>query len=1028
MKTRKRANPIPVSKSSSNGVPSASGHNRIHHLAGPWKLSRDPANEGKRLDWQRKPPEQDARPAPVPGIIQQVFPDYHGVAWYWTTFHAPSVPKHGSSHAIRFLEVDYFAEVWLNGIFLGNHEGAEFPFELRCGNALRHDTENLLVVRVINPIEEPIDGFVLGDTAHRVKFNRNYMPGTAYNFGGITQDVELIEIDPVRISDIHAQAETVAGAIKLSAQIRNDHKAIVQGQLTVTVRLRDSNLVLIRQDMSFKAPSGESVYSFNLPIDQPKWWSLEDPRFYVVTVDMKCGKGPAAYQDQQMARCGFRELRVENGYFRLNGKRILLRCTLTVNDLGYGEKIPVDHLRRDLIFAKAAGFNTIRFIAGGAYPEQLDLCDEIGLMVYEESYASWYLSDRRLKSEFSDLSKMPERYDNSMLGIVKRDRNHPSVVIWGLLNETYDGPVFRHACNCLGRLRALDDSRLVLLNSGRWDGIITVGSLSNPKSMEWEALWGMETTGGLPEAEVDDQGKCEITFVQGGLGKAEQMVFGDFHKYPTVPYQKKDRDFFKTHASGAKPVFLSENGVGSLLDVINGSRQYPTTISIEEPVNAALLRKQVELLLADWDRFGMSGVYAFPEDMYVDSHRQQARQLRLGLDLIRSNPKICGYSISSLVDFNTGEGFWTFWRELKPGMMETLRDGWASLRWCLFVEPGHVYAGRGFELEAVLANEDVLEPGTYSARLRIFGAPGVVWEKAVAFSVPQPTPGADAPLTVNVSREKVTLDAPSGVYEFSAVLEKGGAAVGGRRKFYMSAAPAAAPDCAVTVLGLGKEAVDWLRAHGVACQPWEESTPAASGVTLVGDLSAASAGLSVWRSLMDAAARGGVVVFLSPLAFKRGEDPVGWLPLERKGECRWFLDWIYHKECVAKSHPIFEGLQDKGVMDWEYYDQVIPHHVFVGQDTPDEVAAAAFATGYQDGSLRETYRLGYAGGSLFAGYRFGNGWFYLNTFPLLENIDRNPAGDRMLLNIISHGQRRTAKVPPASPADPEELFKKIWSL
>jgi len=68
-----------------------------------------------------------------------------------------------------------------------------------------------------------------------------------------------------------------------------------------------------------------------------------------------------------------------------------------------------------VLFAKAAGFNTIRFIAGGAYPEQLDLCDEIGLMVYEESSASWFLCDPRLKSEFSDLSKMPERYDRSML-------------------------------------------------------------------------------------------------------------------------------------------------------------------------------------------------------------------------------------------------------------------------------------------------------------------------------------------------------------------------------------------------------------------------------------------------------------------------------------------------------------------------------------------------------------------------------------------------------------------------------------
>jgi len=134
-----------------------------------------------------------------------------------------------------------------------------------------------------------------------------------------------------------------------------------------------------------------------------------------------------------------------------------------------------------------------------------------------------------------------------------------------------------------------------------------------------------------------------------------------------------------------------------------------------------------------------------------------------------------------------------------------------------------------------------LEPGTYSAQLKVSGESGVVWEKKITFGLLQPPAGADAPLTVNVARESVTLDVPPGVYEFAAVLEIGGAPVGGRRKFHVSAAPAAVSNCTVTVLGLGNTAEEWLRSHGVACRPWSDTGSEAPEVVLVGDLSTTGA-------------------------------------------------------------------------------------------------------------------------------------------------------------------------------------------
>jgi len=145
---------------------------------------------------------------------------------------------------------------------------------------------------------------------------------------------------------------------------------------------------------------------------------------------------------------------------------------------------------------------------------------------------------------------------------------------------------------------------------------------------------------------------------------------------------------------------------------------------------------------------------------------------------------------------------------------------------------------------------------------------------------------------------------------------------------------------------------------------------------------------------------------------------VGWLPLANKGHCYRFGDWLYHKECVAKEHPVFEGLQGKGILDWYYYGPVIPHFLFDGQDTPREVIAAAFATGYPIPG-------GYASGVLLGSYQFGEGRFIVNTFPVMENAEGHPAAGRLLLNMIKYAGGFTAKPLAGLPSDFDHQLKVI---
>ena len=419
-----------------------------------WRIATDPKNEGREAKWFAGPREE-AKPTKVPWIIQDAFPGYHGVAWYWREFDAPTNSHVGGRYLLRFWAVDYLAEVWLNGTLVGAHEGGETPFVLDVTDAIHAgaNKKNLLAVRVLNPTHERIDGIVLGETPKQARVIP-YHAGAAYNHGGITGSVELLATPAVRVEDLFARSDSKTGTIKIQTNLRNAAKTAARGRLEFTVAPAASGETLCVVVVERELAPGDTLVEAEVKIDRPRLWELNDPFLYRVTTRVGA--------DERSVRCGFREFRCENGFFRLNGRRIFLRSTHTCNHFPVGLKLPPDPdmARRDLLDLKVMGFNMIRFIWGGAERSQLDLCDEIGLMVYEESFAS---------SLMQDSPKLAERWERSISELIRRDRNHPSVVIWGLLNEVRDTPHFRLAAASLPLIRQLDEARMVFLNSGRWD-------------------------------------------------------------------------------------------------------------------------------------------------------------------------------------------------------------------------------------------------------------------------------------------------------------------------------------------------------------------------------------------------------------------------------------------------------------------------------------------------------------------------------------------------------------------------------
>ena len=968
---------------SETGTPLGPLSTMVTSLDGEWLLATDPRNVGREQEWYAGP-AAGAKRTKVPWIIQDAFPGYHGVAWYWRDFAPPANPHAKGRYLLRFWAADYKADVWLNDAYVDSHEGGETPFVLDVTDAIKPRAANRLAVRVLNPTNEPIDGIVLTETPHRNKVIP-FGAGWSHNHGGIVDSVELLVTPALYIDDLFVRTDTQTGIVRAHLGVRNAtaKPAPATVELTITPAASGETVAAARHKREF--PPGDTLVAAELKIANSRLWDLNDPYLYRVTARIS-RQGSKSF-DERSARCGFRDFRFHDGYFRLNGRRIFLRGSHTGNHCPIGLQVPHDPdlLRRDLLNVKAMGFNMIRFIAGMATRYQLDMCDEIGLMVYEESYAAWLLADS---------PHMADRFDRSVSEMIRRDRHHPSIVIWGLLNETEDGPVFRHAVDTLALVHALDDTRVVMLNSGRWDGQLRIGSLSNPGSATWEHLLGDERPDAPPTKASPPGGYFARV--------------GDAHAYPRVPHLPDTMHFLRTLGHDTKHVFLSEYGIGSAVDLWSAVRHYER-LGAEHSEDAQFYREKLGLFLADWERWRMAEAFGRPQDYFAQSLRKMAGQRTLGLNAIRANPNLVGYSLTGTVDQGmTGEGLTTTFRELKPGTVDALFDGLAPLRWCLFAEPANVYRGTPVLLEAMLANEDALRPGDYPVRLQVFrpdAAP--VIERRLTVTIPSTSGAPEPPFAVPVFAENVVIDGAAGKYRFVATLERGAAPKGGEVEFYIADPAKMSPvETDVVIWGEDTGLASCLTAHGTRTRPFDPVSSPNCEIILASGAAPAPGGADAFRELARRIAMGSTAVFLSPDVFREGDDLTRWLPLANKGNLAFMRSWLYLKDEWAKRHPIFDGLPCGGMMDYTFYREIIPDAVWSGQDPPAEAVAGAINAAQ-----------GYSSGLLLAVYELGAGRFILNTLSIRENLGQHPAAERLLRNMLRYAARDVDKPLSDLPSD-----------
>jgi beta-galactosidase/beta-glucuronidase len=237
--------------------------------------------------------------------------------------------------------------------------------------------------------------------------------------------VELLITPPVRVEDLWVRPNWRNGDIVVQASVRNSGSTSAKGRMVFTAGPAPSGETVSSAGTEQEFKPGVTLVESRLHINQPHLWDLNDPFRYRVTAKVWVD-GSGSFDDLSTP-CGFRDFRFVDGAFRLNGRRIFLKCSHTSTHYPIGLHWPHDPelARRDLLYAKVMGFNAIRFFCSVPTRYQLDLCDELGLMIYEESFAGWFLEDS---------PKMAERFDREISEMIRRDRNHPCVAMWGLLN------------------------------------------------------------------------------------------------------------------------------------------------------------------------------------------------------------------------------------------------------------------------------------------------------------------------------------------------------------------------------------------------------------------------------------------------------------------------------------------------------------------------------------------------------------------------------------------------------------------
>lgn len=431
-------------------------------LHGIWNFAFDDLDEGHlKQYWNR---QQLERTICVPFVFQSELSTIHDLTFHDHIWYQRHISIDESYHhqqvVLHFGACDYYTEVYVNGQFIGSHEGGYSSFEMDITNALNFQEENI-VLYVHDPSTD--ETIPRGKQYWKEQHESIWYPRSS----GIWQPVWLEYVDKHHIKEVRFTPNIDNGSVSIYTRVSTNETS----QLHITIwddkKVLSTTQTTITEAVEITIPVfGKEIFHQNVH-HAGNTWSPENPKLYSVEIALFRNQ---TCLDSTKSYFGMRKIHIEDDVFYLNNRPYFQKLIL---DQGYYPKslltAPSDEdFINDICLAKEMGFNGARRHQLVSDPRYLYHADRLGFLVWGE-----------MANAVSYDEKVVKRMMNEWTNVILRDYNHPCIVTWVPLNESWGVPQIahdkkqqHHALALYSLTKSLDNTRPVISNDG-WEMVDT---------------------------------------------------------------------------------------------------------------------------------------------------------------------------------------------------------------------------------------------------------------------------------------------------------------------------------------------------------------------------------------------------------------------------------------------------------------------------------------------------------------------------------------------------------------------------